>query len=51
MALLMVVEVLVFLRDVAVDIVDSGETAGTRIVDVVAQESIGEHFVDFEKIA
>ena len=47
----MVVEVQAFLSDVVVDIVDFAETAGTTILDVAAQESIGEHFVDFAKIA
>ena len=48
MALLKVVGVLFFLCFALVDFV---ETDDTKLFDVVVQESICQHFVDFAKIA
>ena len=51
MALLKVVGVLFLICFAVVDFVDSVETDETRLFDVVVQESICQHFVDFAKIA
>ena len=51
LALLKLVGVLFLLCFAVVDFVDSVETDETRLFDVVVQESICQHFVDFAKIA